>query len=985
MKPKRLPTPTLAPALVLAFAVLTGCAGPRPVTAPEATPQPPIAPAPQPEPANPPPDSSGDSESAPEPDFEGLPLDATIPRTPEVLAGRLDNGLSYFIRRNAEPAQRAELRLAVDVGSVLEEEDERGLSHFLEHMLFNGTERFPGTDLVTFLEDLGMEFGPEVNAFTSFDETVYQLKIPTDDPATLATALDVMEDWAHRATLDPDEVDEERGVILEERRLRELNAQGRIREQTVNLLLEGSRYPERFPIGDPEVIRTVSPEELDRFYRKWYRPDNMAVIAVGDFDPQRVESLIRERFGGIVPPEAPPERPELSIPQIDETRYAVFTDPEQPLTLVQTLWRSPFRQDDDLASYRERLVGLLLDDLINGRLFEAVQREDAPMLQASADRSNPVRPVEIYQVTALAPQGKAPQALKAALVEVERVRRHGFTEGELRRAKDEILSQYLNMAAEVRNTPSVPLAEELVRHFLEHEAVPGIAGERALVERFLPGITVDDLDREIARTFGTGDRMVVVLAPENGSSVPDRQELSQVVDAVAAREITPYEDTLADAELMPDPPEPGEIVERSEIPELGVVDLRLANGVRVLYKATDFRQEQVLFSAVSPGGSSLVPDGDVPEADVSTIVATQSGIADFSVTDLVKLLAGRQVGVEPFLNELTEGFDGGARVGDLPLLFQLVHLYVTEPRLSEAAFEQVRRQLEAYVENATSVPDIVLEEAVTDVLYGDTPRRGLLAVEEIRELDFERSMEIYRDRFADMGDFTFIFTGAFDPAELELLARTYLGTLPSAGRQETYRDRLPDPPEGIETRLVRKGRDQRAQVRLVIPGPVEDVSVTPRLRLEASLLEQILQDRIQGELRGARSGVYGAQVSLDLASQPEPESRLTLDFTCDPARLTELVTAAMAEIEDIRTHGPGNGYLSTAREKARRQREEALSSNEFWRQVLENWAQLDDDPREVVLDFDEILAAVTPERMRELATLLVPKDRYVQVVLLPEE
>lgn len=961
--------------------MVAGCAtSPRPITAPEPTPQPPIAPAPQPEPENPPPE-----EPPEEPDFSRLPLGAPIPRTPEVLAGQLDNGLSYFIRRNTEPAQRAELRLAVDVGSVVETERQRGLAHFLEHMLFSGTERFPGNELVTFLESLGMEFGPEINAYTTFDETIYQLKIPTDDPGTLARALDVLEDWAHRALLEPGEVEEERGVILEERRMRLLNAQGRIREQTVDLMLEGSRYPQRLPMGDPEVIRTVTPEKLRGFYRKWYRPEHMAVIAVGDFDPQRVESLIRERFGDFAPEAAPPKRPVVSVPEIDETRYAVFTDPEQPLTVVEVLWRAPVMGDGDLASYRRRLIRLLIDSMVDLRLFEASQREDTPLLQAFADRTQPVRRVELYEVTALAPEGRAPAALEAVLVEVERIFRHGFAAGELSRAKREILSQYQNMAAEELHTPSPPLAEELVRHFLEDEAVPGIAGERALVERFLPEITLAEVNREMEATFGNDDRLVVLLAPEKeGSPPPSREELAQVVEAVSKRQIEAYDDRLASTELMPDPPEPAEIVERSEIPELGIVDLRLANGARVLYKATEFRQEQVLFSAVSPGGASRVPDEDAPEADVATLLAIQSGIVQFPVTDLIKILTGRQVNAEPFLTELEEGFDGGARVGDLPLLFQLVHLYVTEPRMSETVFQQIRRQLEAFVENARSVPALVLEEAVTEALYGDTLRQGLLPLEEIRELDFDRAVEIYRDRFADVSDFTFVFTGAFDPHELERLARTYLGTLPSLDREETFRDRLPDPPEGIVTRMVRKGREDRAQVRLVVPAVFEDLEVTPELRLEVALLEKVVTDEIQAELRGARSGVYGTEVTLGFTVRPEPEVQLTVDFTCDPARITELVMATLAEIEKIRADGPDPATLATVVAKTRRQREEALSTNGFWRLVLENWARLGHDPREVVLGFDETLAEITPERIGELARQLLPRDRYVQVVLLPE-
>jgi zinc protease len=967
----RLPSVLLA--LLATLGLLAGCASsPAAGTAPgfRTLPQPTTAVAP-----------------APAPDVAALPPEAAIPLTPELRSGELANGLRYFVRRNTEPAGRAELRLVVDAGSILEEEDQRGLAHFLEHMLFNGTERFPGQDLVVFLEGTGMQVGPEVNAYTTFDETVYQLKIPTDRQGILPTALDVLEDWSAAALLTPEEIDAERGVITEEWRLRDLSAGGRIREKTLPLYLAGSRYLERLPIGTPEVIQGAPPERIERFYRTWYRPDNLSVIAVGDFDPARVEAMIRERFSDLKNPDEPEPRRRYDVPGHPETLYEVVTDPEQPVTVVRLGWKRPAPEEGTIGSYKEYLEAQLFDQMLNLRLFEASQQEGSALLQASAGRDLLVRSLELFGISALAPEGRSPEALEAILTEVERVRRHGFTAAELERAKSDTVTTYRRAAAEQANTSSAALADELVRHVTTDEPVPGILAERALVERFIPEITLEDLNREAAK-LGAADRVVLVLAPEKtDAAAPAEEALTRVVARVEAAEIAPYEDTLGDRELMAELPAPAEIVERREVAELGVTELVLENGARVVYKQTTLREQEVLFSATSPGGASLVDDEDYPEAALAGLVTLQSGVNGLSLADLLKLLAGTNVTVAPRIDDLFEGMDGQARSADLETLFQLVHLFFTAPGQDLTAFTRVQGEFISRLENLQSVPEAVLQDAVSEALYGDTVRAGLLPVEEIRQLDAERLFAIYRDRFADASDFTFVFVGSFEPAELEELAKRYLGTLPSTRRQETYRDRLPAPPATVVTRTVTKGQEERSQVRLVFEGSLPEI--TADTYLTATMLQKLLGQNLQSTLREEMGAVYGVLTEIGLTEVPTPGYRATVEFTTDPQRVDELVEAVFDEIDALLDAGPDAGGISnsgmaTAKEQERRKRQEALGRNGFWLGILGRWAEMPSyDPREV-LTFDDRLAAISPKAVRDLGETILSEERYVRVVLMPE-
>lgn len=905
-----------------------------------------------------------------------LPLDSSI-RT-----GRLDNGLTYYIRHNTEPAKRAELWLVVDVGSILEDEDQLGLAHFIEHMLFNGTRRFAGQELIDFFEGVGMEFGPDINAYTSFDETVYTLQIPTDDETILITAFDVLEDWAAYATLDPLEIDKERGVIVEEWRLREQNAGARIRDQVLPVLLGGSRYAQRLPIGDMEVVRNAPPEALRRYYETWYRPDLMAVIAVGDIAVDRIESLIREHFASRPRPADPPERATFDVTGHAETRYLVAADPENTLTSLEISHQRPARQLLTAGDYRDLLAGVLFRFMFNDRLDELSRQADAPFLYAWVAESNLVRPVDAYSAGAQVEDQGVLAGLEALMTEVERVRRHGFTATELERARKNLLRFYQSAYADRENRDSSGYAREYRDHFLVGEASPGIEFELALVERLLPEITLDEVNALASNLVAEDNRSVVVVAPEKeGVALPGIEELATIIAGVEDKAIEPYVDALSATELMGQAPEPAAITAEQVFPEVGVTEFELANGVRALMKPTGFKEDEIIFSATSPGGSSLVSDADYPEANLAPFIVSQSGLGELSFSDLSKLLAGTRVGLSPSIGELNEGFSGGASPEDLELLFQLIYLYVTEPRADERAFATVQDQIRSFLVNRDLSPYTALDDALTDALYGDNIRFNVLPLEEVDALDLERSFQIYRDRFGDVSDFTFLFVGNFDPETLKGLAQSYLGTLPGAGRQETWRDTSPDLPQGIVERDVYKGQEEQSIVQLVFTGPIDP---TPENRRRLLLLEKVLDILIREDLREERAGIYAAFISSSVVEEPRPSYMISISFSADPQRVDELVEAVFAQIEDVQTNGPSAENMAKVKEQEKRNYEEDFEENGFWLSLLEEYAVDPSIDLASALEYDVDIEEITAEEIRQAAQEFLPFDRYVRVVLYPE-
>ncbi len=592
------------------------------------------------------------------PQADPFALGRKIPVDPKITVGTLPNGLRYYIRENKEPKNRADLRLVVNAGSVLEDEDQRGLAHFVEHMAFNGSKHFPRQKFIDFMQSIGMRFGPDLNAFTGFDETTYMLRIPTDSPEIIRTALLIMEDWAHNLTFDEKAIDKERGVIIEEWRLGQ-GAEARMRDKQFPVLFRGSRYAERQPIGKKETIESFKPETLKRFYRTWYRPDLMAVIIVGDFDRARMEDLVRKQFAGIPrDPKAPP-RPVYPVPDHDETLVAVATDKEASRSTVAVFHKLPLRDQSTIGAYRQRTVEMLFNAMLNNRLNEVAQKPDPPFLGAGASEERFVASKELFALSALVPEGGILRGLRALYAEGERVGRFGFTATEFDRQKRDIARFYERALVEKETEDSADFAEEFTRSFLEGEPIPGIEYEHTLQSRFMPGISLDEVNRLAREWMTERNRVIMVNAPDKPSAkVPDAAALLAVLEDVRKEDLAAYKDTVSDAPLLAAPPAPGEIVSARTVETAGITEWTLSNGVRVVLKPTKFKEDEILLKATSPGGISLAPENDLIPANTADDVVSQGGLDGFSEVELQKKLAGKTVRLSPLIGELEEGLSG---------------------------------------------------------------------------------------------------------------------------------------------------------------------------------------------------------------------------------------------------------------------------------------------------------------------------------------
>ena len=912
---------------------------------------------------------------------EEIPADAW-PTDPAVRIGVLENGLTYYIRYNDEPANRADLWLAINAGSLQEDEDQLGLAHFLEHMLFNGTERFPEMGVVDYLESIGMEFGPDVNARTSFDETVYTIQVPTDDPEALEMAFDVLEDWAGYATLDPQAIDDERGIIVEEWRLRQETADGRIREETLPILLGESHYLDRLPIGDMDVVNSAPPEAFQRFYDQWYRPDLMAVIAVGDFaDLDVVEKMIQEGFSALPEPDSAQTRIDHNLPQHADTTYGMISDPEKTSTNIQIIRKRAAEPTQNDSDFRASLTRDIFYTILNERLDDIGRQPDAPFLSAGSGSGGFVRPVEVDVIQATVEDEKIIVGLDSILTELERAHRHGFTDPELARAQENVLQFFEGYYQERDNIESDEYADEYLDNFLEGEAIPSIEVVWESAQELIPTISLDEVNQVADVLLDTDNRVILVTAPEKEEiALPSEDDLASVVDGVMAKEIEPLEEKLIDSELMAQIPEPVAIVSENELPEIDVTEIELENGIRVLMKQTDFKDDEIVFTGFSLGGSSLVPDADFPEANSIVSIVNRSGVADFTLTDLEKVLTGKDLAVSPYIRELTEGLEGNSSVEDLETLFQLIHLYATAPRLDEDAFDVYKNQQIVELTNRALSPNAALQDTLTDLLYGESIRRGVLNVEEVESLDLERSFEIYRDRFADMGDFTFIFVGNFDEDELKEYARTYLGTLPATDREESWQDVAPDYAEGVIEENVYMGEGDQSIVQIVFTGPLE-ASLENEITVEA--LEKILDIIIREELREKRGAVYASGASAFSSELPDATYLAAIFFGTDPAQVDELVQASFDQVADLQANGPSEENMEKIRAQLKSQLEESLESNVFWREALKEDIIFPSSTIEETIAQAEIIDALSAEKVQQAAQDLLSDERFIRIALLP--
>lgn len=910
-------------------------------------------------------------------------LDMDIPVDSAVTIGQLDNGMMYYLRENHEPESRLELRLVVNAGSILEDEDQLGLAHFVEHMLFNGTERFPKQTLMAFLQRIGMQIGPDVNAYTSFDETVYQLQVSTDSMEVVRKAFQVLEDWAAHATLSDEEIDNERGVVIEEWRSGR-GAAGRMLDQELPVILGESRYAERLPIGDTLVIKQSSYEAVRRYYETWYRPDLMAVVAVGALDVSTMKSLVEEHFAMIEPHENPRERSTFDVPYMD-TRYKVVSDAEYGFFPVLSVsYRQPVAPLKTVGDHRQRLVGSLARGMLSQRFNEiAEDGTRAPFLIAGTSAGEIVRGVPRFNLTAYANEDSLVAALRTLILEAERAKQHPFTTGEFSRYKELFLRSREEAYNERENTPSARLVSSYVNHFLEDAPIPGVVNEYSPAQMLLPTITLEEVSMYLSEALSSEDRVVTVNIPEKPSLEWLTEEmLVSTFEQYDGNVVEPYIDATLDIPLFGEVLTPAAVLSQDSIPELGVTEITLSNGIRVVMKPTDFRADEVQFTSFSEGGRSLYSDDEHSTTTFAASVVSSSGVGLFNETELRKKLAGKRASVSASISSLFEGFSGEASPEDLELLFQLIHLRATQARLDSSTFQSLINLNRTFLANRENSPNAAFSDTLRTTLYMNHPRYRPTKMEDLDAVDMGRALQIYQDRFADMDDFVFIFVGAFDTDTLTALAQTYLGTLPATDREETWQDVNLQTPEGTVVKTVYKGEEPQSRVNITFNGSYE---ASRKASHQMESLEMLLDIILFEELREERSGVYGAGVNATPLLRPRETYRFAISFGCDPERVEELTNAVFETIEEIKENGVSEDYVARVQEQQRQARTVRLEENGFWLGALRSAYYSDSisEPLDI-LSYNELVDDLTAEDLQQAAVEWLT-DRYVQVTLFPEQ
>lgn len=911
-------------------------------------------------------------------------LNARVPVGPQVKVGKLANGLTYYIQKNGKPEHRVELRLVVKAGSVLEDDDQQGLAHMVEHLAFNGSTHFKKQELVSYLQSIGVKFGADLNAYTGLDETVYMLPVPTDRKENVETAFTVLEDWAHGVTLAADDIDKERAIVLEEARLHK-GAQERLRKALAPKLYNGSRYALREPIGKEDVIRTAQPEALRRFYRDWYRPDLMAVIVVGDIEPAEAERLVKAHFAGLTNPAQPRPRTYADIPARTGTEAFVFADEEMPRSAVELNY--PVRLEPDLGtygSYRAKVVDNLAAILLSLRLGELTQQANPPFLGAGG-RTTPVSARhKAFSVSAVVGAGGVVPAVAAVEQEMHRVRQFGFSEAELARVRKVVLNGMESAVKQRDTTDSGRYVAEYQRNFLAGESIPGIEAEFHLVQELLPGITVADLNAAARKAFPEdAGKLVVFAGNTKAGPAPTTDQLLAADAAAAQATVTDRAEKKVAQRLMDRPATPGRIVTETRDETLGLTRLTLSNGVQVVLKPTAFRKDEVLLGAVRYGGQTLVDEKDLPNARAATGLAMSMGIKDFAPTDLMKMLAGRRAAVTLGMSDYTDEIGGQSASGaeDLETMFQMLWLRFDGVRRDESLYKAYMGALGDMVRNRAAAPEQRFAEAVADTLYGRHPYEGRMPTQEdLGKIDLDRSLAVYRQRFASAKGLTFVVVGDFDPATIKPLVTAYLGTLPTPDLPLAYRDVGLRIAPGVVKKEVHAGTEPKSVVSLTFSGPA---AWSPAEALRMNALIEVMNLRVNAVLREKLGLIYSGQMAGAVQRIPYQHYEISTQLPTGPEKVDQLVAALFAEIDSVKANGPTQAELDKVKANWRVVHERSEHENGYWLQSVKV-SLLDGTPLSHLLTVMDEVDALTVADVRTAAQRYFDKDNYVQVVLLPE-
>jgi zinc protease len=902
-----------------------------------------------------------------------------LPLDPAVRVGKLANGFTYYLRHNEEPKNRVTLYLANKAGSILEADDQQGLAHFLEHMSFNGTAHFPKNALVDYLQKAGVRFGADINAYTNYDETVYQLPLPANAAGVVDNGLQILRDWAHGAMLETSEIDKERGIILEEKRLRK-GAQERMREIYWPQLLNGSRYAGRSPIGTEKVLNTFKPEAIKRFYTDWYRPNMQAIIVVGDVDMAAMEKKIRSLFADLRNPIPSKPRPTYLVPLTGKQQFISVTDKEMTATVVQIMCKQPAKTLITATDYRDAIIRQFYNQML-GRRFAELSRNNPVYMQGNAAMGDLIGGIAAFTVTIVAKPGEIEQGVKAVWKETQKARKHGFTQSELDLVKQAYLANMGSALKEEDKTPSDNFVNEYLQHYLKSTAAPGIKEEFALVNRLLPTITLAEMNAAGEAYMTTKNRDVLIMAPEKEKGgLPTSVQFYRWLREAEDQESPRYQDTATSVPQLRVRPVPGKVTGITRDKELGTVTYTFDNGVKVILKPTTFKNDEISFSAFAPGGTSLYSDQEFQSASNASAIISSFGAGNLDANQLSRYLADKQLQVQPYIAERTQGISGAAVVKDIETALQLVYARITAPRLDTAQFRGMISRGKASLLNRGNNPNSVFQDTISAVLGAQHVRRTGPSIAKLEQIDIKRAYHIYKERFADASAMTFVFIGNIDTLTLRPLLEKYLGGLPATHTPVEARDLNIQIPAGKIERIVYKGSEDRATVRLVFAG---DLVHTMENSIQLEALKEVLQIRLLERLREDEGGVYSPGVYATSSKQPKGRYTFNIAFGCSTGNVNKLVASTLDEIRKLKTSGPTQVNVDKFLAEEKLQQETMLKSNEFWLDYLTRQLQ-NNEALNDYLRYADLLKTVTPDSIKTAAARYLDERNYVKFVLLPE-
>ena len=909
-------------------------------------------------------------------------LNTPIPLDPKVKMGVLPNGIHYYVRQNSKPERRAEFRLAVNAGSNFEDDDQQGIAHLTEHLAFNGTKNFKKNDLIDYLESVGTKFGPHLNAYTSFDETVYMIQIPTDKSDIVDKGLQILEDWSHNLLFDSVEVDKERGVVIEEWRIGQ-GAGERMRRQYWPLLFKDSRYALRLPIGKKEIVEKTPQQTIRKFYNDWYRPDLMAVIAVGDFDPVEMEKKIIAQFSNVPQKQGVKTWKAYDVPEQKELIYSAVTDKENTSTSVELLYKLPREISITVKNYRDDMVDQLFSSMMNARFNEMSRKANAPFLNAGGGIGAMVRTENSFDASARCSEEKSGVALNALITELERIRRFGFTETELQRMKAEMMDQMKTQYNEREKSPSAGYAREYVSNFLSKESMPGIEKEYEYYTQYLNGISVDEVNAVGKKVItGSENCFVLITYPQKADvKVPIQSEVVAMFKAVQTAELSAYVDVVSDKPIISRKVVAESVLTEVKNEKYGTTKWTFKNGITVIAKPTDFNNDQIIFGSYEPGGWSSIDRSVMYSALAADEIIDASGIGEMDATMLDKKLAGKTVGCSPNISMLYQGLSGSCAPKDLSSLMELIYGYYSEPRVDSDAVAAIREKKKTALINKNSNPQSVFNDTVNYLMSGYHYSAKPMTVDKIDSIDSRKSLEIYKKLFSDVSGTKFYFIGNFNLDTLKYYASLYISNILSSGLSREWKDLQIKSPSGKISKVVKKGIAPKSYVSLRWNMPFV---FNLQNRNEAYALNKLINIRLREVLREDKSGVYGVNFSTIPTHYPKPKLENIVGFNCKPENVDSLIAAVWQVVNEVKSIGCDDKNLEKIKQTFLRERETALKENTFWLSLLMSY----DKNLESIEQIDGYNAWVNSLQGKDFvgfAKNYLNTDNYAKLVLMPEK